>query len=534
MNRGGASLTPLAPPMARESGDSSPAIICQHVFESIGVHANGDIVCWDADVRGDRVYGNVFKDRIADVYNGPAYREIREWFLKSRPGTWCPAVKRHCSLRAKPAQGDKTTDGCRVKVLRLEPVTYCNLHCPVCPVETSFKNEPHVRETRAHRLLPVETMVGVIAQLPDLELIEYFGFGEPFLHKGTVPFLRQVKQMRPDVLVVTNTSGTVITPAQIDAIAAEALMHRVIFSIDGATPESYRKYRIGGTFSKAFGKMKALVERCRCYGTWHKHATKPGGVQVTWQYILFQWNDSDEELALARELAQSIGVPIEWVITSGYGASKRFLHGSADAMKLIAPPDFTIHMSANADIDYRLKESGIESIYTFCEISGRCDLLALPYQGQQSCLARFTAVKTNIIAPRNATVQLNIDVENCTGQTWDVNRSDCLRLGVRLQTSTGGIRELDGIVLPGSAAQPNGQGTVALQVQLPDQSGKYRLVIDVVKEGVCWFSDRGSKPLVFSINIPSETETPAIFEEVVRCIKNGKEAVASAVRNYWA
>ena len=62
-------------------------------------------------------------------------------------------------------------------------------------------------------------------------------------------------------------------------------------------------------------------------------------------------------------MAQDIGVPIEWVITSGYGASKRFEHGSADAMKLMDPPDSFIHMAANADIDNRLKERGIDSIY---------------------------------------------------------------------------------------------------------------------------------------------------------------------------
>ncbi len=32
-------------------------------------------------------------------------------------------------------------------------------------------------------------------------------------------------------------------------------MDRVVFSIDGATPESYKKYRIGGSFDKAYGKM---------------------------------------------------------------------------------------------------------------------------------------------------------------------------------------------------------------------------------------------------------------------------------------
>src|SRR3984893_9826772 len=349
-------LKPLPAPVARKRGDTSPPMICRQVFDSISIHANGDIVCWCVDVNGEHVYGNVFKDRIADVYNGPAYREIREWLLRSRPDTWCPAIDRHCPLRVVPATTDLDTARCRVKFLKLEPVTYCNLQCPVCPVETGFKQIPTLRETRAQKLLPLETMLDVVAQLPDLEIIEYFDYGEPFLHKDTIKFLREVRRTRPGVLIVTNTNGTVMTPAQIQAIAAEGLMDRILFSIDGATGESYRKYRVGGTFSKACGKMKALVDACRAAGTWRRYITDPpGGVQITWQYILFEWNDSDEELALAREIARDIGVPIQWIITSGYGASKRFLHGSAEAARLMDPPDSYFHMAANADIENRLK-----------------------------------------------------------------------------------------------------------------------------------------------------------------------------------
>jgi sulfatase maturation enzyme AslB (radical SAM superfamily) len=340
-------------------------MICGHVFESIGVRANGDIVCWDVDVRGQRVYGNVFKDRIADVFNGLEYREIREWFLKSRPDTWCPAVNHHCPLRSVQAKGTERKDECRVRTIRLEPATYCNLACPVCPVEASFKHDPILRETRGSKLLPLEAMLDVVAQLPDLELIEYYGYGEPFLNKDSIRFLREVRRTRPNVVIVTNTNGTVLTPGQIQAIATESLLHRVVFSIDGATAESYRKYRVGGTFSKAFGKMNALIEACRVAGTWKKYVTSPDGqVQITWQYILFEWNDSDEELALARELAQKIGVPIEWVITSGYGASKRFLHGSADAKRLMEPPPLSIWQQMQRSIIGYGKEASRTSMST--------------------------------------------------------------------------------------------------------------------------------------------------------------------------
>jgi uncharacterized radical SAM superfamily Fe-S cluster-containing enzyme len=193
--------------VARRGGDVSPPLVCRHIFDSIGVHANGEIVCWDIDVFAQRVYGNVFADRIADVYNGPAYREMREWLLRSAPDSWCPAIDRHCPLRVDTAKIDQATSNCRVKILRLEPTTHCNLHCPVCPVETGFKQVAVLKEMRAHKVLPLETMLDIVAQLPDLERIEYFGYGEPFLHKDTITFLREVRRTRLAAQIVTNTSG---------------------------------------------------------------------------------------------------------------------------------------------------------------------------------------------------------------------------------------------------------------------------------------------------------------------------------------
>lgn len=492
----------LPPPTPRKPGDLSPALICPQVFDGIAIHANGDIVCWCVDVEGKHVYGNVFTDRIADVYNGPAYREIREWLLRSRPDTWCPAVGYHCPLRALPAPADQDTTNCRVKKLRLEPVTYCNLRCPVCPVETGFKQDAILRETRHQKLLPLEVMLDVVDQLPDLELIEYFDYGEPFLHKDTIAFLREVRRTRPGVMIATSTNGTVLTPSQIQALANEALIDRLVFSIDGATAESYRKYRIGGSFEKAFGKMKALADACRAAGTWQKYYAKPGKVQITWQYILFEWNDSDEEIALARDLARSIGVPIEWTVTSGYGASKRFLPGSIEAARLMDPPDSYIHLASNAEIETRLAERDIEKISQFDGVRADCELLLLPYGDKGGYRANIKSEVPIISGPAGSTILFNIDLNNKTDIGWDVSRSDYLRLGFLLKTTTGRtIRELPGFVLPPGAAKPRGRGRVVAPIRLPEEPGEYRLCLDVVHEWVCWFSDRGSGPLTIAVDV---------------------------------
>jgi organic radical activating enzyme len=515
-------LKALPAPMARNPGDFSPPMICHQVFDAISIHANGDIVCWSADVNGQRVYGNVFTDRIADVYNGSAYQEIREWMLRSRPDIWCPAIDSQCSLRVAPAATDQDISRCRIKHLKLESTTYCNLKCPACPVETTFKEDSRLAETRARRTLPLKTMLDVVDQLPDLKSINYFDYGEPFFHKDTIAFLRVVKRTRPGVYIVTSTSGTVITPTQIQAIATEALIDQLLFSIDGATQESYGKYRVGGSFSKAFGKMKALADACRAAGTWRKYLTDPAGVQITWQYILFEWNDSDEEIALARKLAKEIDVPIRWVLTSGYGASKRFLPGSPQTAKILDdPPDFYVALAAQTDIINRLKERG-----EF--ISVRCELLLLPYDGCISYKARIRADDSVITVPAGASINFNIDVVNRTGRAWDNRRSDYLRLGCLLKTMRGQtIRELNGIRLAAAAARPGGQEEIWLHVSLPQEPGNYKLWIDVVQEWVCWFSDRGSQPLECTIHVVSEIEKVTAFQRAMRLIKRHPPMIPS-------
>ena len=478
--------------------------VCNYIFDSISIHSNGNINVCCVDVNGDYICGNVYTDRIADVWNGQAYRGIRNWMLNAEPDTWCRAVNRHCPYRNVAATPQFSQYGHHIKRVRLEPISYCNLRCPVCPVETGFKQVPHLIETRAQKILPLETMLDIVAQLPDLEEIEYFGYGEPLIHKDTLAFLREIRRSRPDVKIITNTNGTVLTPALIKAIATEGLFDRVVFSIDGATPESYKKYRIGGSFEKAYGKMKALIDACREAGTWRQYVTDSSGiVQVAWQYIIFEWNDSDEEIALAHKLAKKIGVPIEWTITSGYGASKRFVPGSALEKSLMVPPDSFIHLSSNADIDETLKARGLGAIFDYCEIEAECDLLKLPYSrffsGYRAIIRSDT---TSLTTPVGAQIKLNIKVTNNTRCRWDISRDDFLSIGVRLTGGdTNGYRELTGVKLPDQIAMAGGSQRLSIPIELPRAPGNYMLILDVVQNGVCWFGQRGSSPLELSIHV---------------------------------
>jgi hypothetical protein len=86
-------------------------------------------------------------------------------------------------------------------------------------------------------------------------------------------------------------------------------------SIDGATPESYVKYRVGGNFERAVEFLSRLRDdrnRAR------------SALLVEWKYILFDWNDSAEEMEHAVELAERLETRLTFVRTHTPGRSTKF------------------------------------------------------------------------------------------------------------------------------------------------------------------------------------------------------------------
>ena len=85
---------------------------------------------------------------------------------------------------------------------------------------------------------------------PSLVRIDFFNYGEAFLHKRAVEMCEYIKANFPHIYLYTSTNGLALSEAQ-----ARRLVHsgidEVTFSIDGATPESYVKYRQRGKFDVA-------------------------------------------------------------------------------------------------------------------------------------------------------------------------------------------------------------------------------------------------------------------------------------------
>jgi pyruvate-formate lyase-activating enzyme len=463
---------PVLPPheLAAQAPGEAP-VVCRMIFEELCVLSTGEIVCSCGDPAGLAVYGNVHRDRVEEVFRGRRYRRMRRWQLAAAPGSFCPVVRSRCGGRVSRATALDTEGGRTIRVLQLEPTSRCNLRCPGCPV-TNFHVDPAYRAGRT-ATLPLATMLHVVDQLPDLEKLLFYDFGEPFLHPEAVPFLREVRRRRPDVTIHTSTNGLALSAEAIAAVAGEALADRVVFSIDGASEATYRRYRRGGSFETARGALAVLAEACTRAGTRER-------VDVVWQYILFEWNDGDEEIARARALAAGAGARLAFVVTHTAGASRRYVDGSPETARLLAGGDPYEALTCDARMKHLWRHGGVAGDRWRAGLACRPRALSGPAGGR---------------------VALAVDVRNDGRLAWG-ETGPPVRLGLRLRTSGGRpLRELPGVALAPPALLPGTSVTLDADVPLPESPGLYELFVDVVEEGVCWFSDRGSAPLSLPLSV---------------------------------
>ena len=73
---------------------------------------------------------------------------------------------------------------------------------------------------------------------PSLGRIDFFNYGEAFLHKRAVEMCEYIKSKFPHIYLYTSTNGLAFTDDSVRRLVHSGI-DEVTFSIDGATAESY-------------------------------------------------------------------------------------------------------------------------------------------------------------------------------------------------------------------------------------------------------------------------------------------------------
>ncbi len=160
-------------------------------------------------------------------------------YLKARVCYCCSNVIGNVHLSAKPISAS------------IEPANYCNLSCPHCPTGRKLIDKTDKRLT----LNDFKHYIDLL--LPELMYLNLYFQGEPFLNRDLPEMIRYASDK--GVFTCVSTNGTALTEEVVKNIK-ESGVGRFIICLDGATAESYSKYRIGGDFNKVINGISLSVK----------------------------------------------------------------------------------------------------------------------------------------------------------------------------------------------------------------------------------------------------------------------------------
>lgn len=175
---------------------------------------------------------------------------------------------------------------------RLEASSFCQLRCPSCPTTTRAIH-PHV----GSGFLRLEDFRKFLADNPQIRDIELSNYGEIFLNPELVAIIEHAHEKG---VVLRAENGVNLNNARPEALEAMVKYGFAFLncSIDGASQETYEKYRVRGNFETVIGNIRAINELKRKYAS-----NLP---TLRWQFVVFGHNE--HELPVAKKMARELGM----------------------------------------------------------------------------------------------------------------------------------------------------------------------------------------------------------------------------------
>ena len=189
-------------------------------------------------------------------------------------------------------------------VLRIEPVNLCNLRCPRCScgIGSDPREKGHLAEADYLRILDENRA--------NAALIRLDGNGEPTLHPRIFDMVDASKSLGYALAMSTNFC----TPQSADAQAfLDCGLDRLVVAVDGATQDSYERYRAGGNLELVKTNLERLLQTRR-----RLKRTRP---LVEIQFL--DWEYNHNEIPDVRNIASDMGtdkfeiIRPDWAVAHG-------------------------------------------------------------------------------------------------------------------------------------------------------------------------------------------------------------------------
>lgn len=315
--------------------------ICVRPLQEVVILSDGKITTCCIDDKGENAFADIYRDDFQGAME--KFQRFKER-LAANIGNY-PACARCIDARKNyyndfhrsnpsPDEVERflSPDSLPVGMV-IELTAACNMTCVGCPT-----GRDEVKAYRnAHRgtfLDAAKLKEWLAPYVRRLKVVRLFNYGETFLHPGAIDFCNFLTRDNPGLNLIIATN---ILPLDNDEKIRRLIRAQpsvLYVSLHGASQESLATYMgPNADFQRALDIMKRVVSMRDRMGY-----ELP---VVVWKYILFRWNESDEEMARARALARENNIDfIGFEIPGGQIASKRFYKGSPEFEALQATPYF--------------------------------------------------------------------------------------------------------------------------------------------------------------------------------------------------
>ncbi|MBZ5601729.1 MAG: radical SAM protein [Acidobacteriia bacterium] len=178
--------------------------------------------------------------------------------------------------------------------IQIDASSHCQLACPLCPTA-----DGRVRAAQGAGHLKLSDFEALLDRNPQIAHVELSNYGEMFLNPQLAAILKSAHERK---VSVSGSNGVNLNFAREDALDA-VVRYRVralTCSIDGATQETYARYRVNGNLERVLGHIDRIRELRRKY--------RSAFPLLDWQFVVFGHNE--HELPVARAMAAERGMEL--------------------------------------------------------------------------------------------------------------------------------------------------------------------------------------------------------------------------------
>jgi MoaA/NifB/PqqE/SkfB family radical SAM enzyme len=180
----------------------------------------------------------------------------------------------------------------RPKKIRLEASSVCQLRCHSCP-----NADKAILPTVGTGFLRLSDFQKLLDENPWIEKIELSNYGEIFLNPDLLEIIKHAYKRK---VALTAANGVNLNSVKIEVLEGlvKYKFRRMTVSIDGASNETYKQYRIGGNYDVVIANIKKI-------NLFKKHYQSKYPL-LSWQFVVFGHNE--HELPTARKLANELNM----------------------------------------------------------------------------------------------------------------------------------------------------------------------------------------------------------------------------------